>query len=151
MDAAPSPNPAPPPVTPVPPPLLAAWPRSAQLTTAFLLGVSLTLLAIQSLGYLRGGSRPTDLERDAILAYRIDLNRADRAELLQLPGVGDGLAERIQAHRREHGPFQKVDDLVSVRGIGPTTLEKLRPWVIVHTDEEDEDEDRKSTRLNSSH
>jgi competence protein ComEA len=62
---------------------------------------------------------------------RIDLNRADRAELLQLPGVGPNLAERIETYRREHGGFRSVDDLGRVRGIGPATLARLRPWVCV--------------------
>src|SRR5262249_37242161 len=61
---------------------------------------------------------------------RIDLNSATYAELILLPGVGDQLAERI-ARARAQGPFQKVDDLRQVPGIGPATLERLRPWVFV--------------------
>jgi competence protein ComEA len=61
----------------------------------------------------------------------MDLNRAGRAELLQLPGVGDGLAERIETHRRERGPFRRVDDLAAVQGVGPSTLERLRPLLYV--------------------
>jgi competence protein ComEA len=57
----------------------------------------------------------------------IDLNRADAAALEQLPGVGPVLAERIVAYRQEHGPFQAIEDLLSVSGIGERTLESLRP------------------------
>jgi competence protein ComEA len=133
-------NPAPPsppaPVVPPQPstPVVAAWPRSAQLTTAFLLGVTLTLLAGQGLGYLRWGSRPTELDRPSPVIYRVDLNRAERAELLQLPGVGDNLAARIEAYRREHGGFRTVDELTQVQGVGPATLERLRNWVDVSGD-----------------
>jgi competence protein ComEA len=118
--------------------IVAAWPRSAQLTTAFLLGVALTLLVLQVVSYTRFGSRPTQLERDGY--YRIDLNRAERAELLQLPGVGTTLADRVEEYRREHGGFRSVDELSSVRGIGPTTLERLRPLVYVRLDESAEDQ-----------
>jgi competence protein ComEA len=118
--------------------IVAAWPRSAQLTTAFLLGVALTLLVLQVVSYTRFGSRPTQLERDG--HYRIDLNRAERAELLQLPGVGTTLADRVEEYRREHGGFRSVDELSSVRGIGPTTLERLRPLVYVRLDESAEDQ-----------
>jgi competence protein ComEA len=114
-----------------------AWPRSAQLTTAFLLGLSTALLVMQVLGHLRWGARPTELDRDVGLVYRIDLNRADRAELLQLPGVGDNLAQRILDYRQEHGLFRNVNDLTSIKGIGPTTLETLRPWVKIHADAEE--------------
>src|SRR5260370_1172946 len=96
--------PAPPPVQPNPPQpvVLAAWPRSAQLALAFLLGVGLTLLLVYSGIYLGWGSRPT--ERDRITyVHRVDLNHASRAELLQLPGVGENMARRIEDYRREYG------------------------------------------------
>jgi len=113
------------------PELLQAWPRSAQWTTAFLLGVAVALLTVHSLGYLRNGSRPLDLERDAGLSYRVDLNHARRAELLQLPGIGSSMAQRIEEDRQARGAFRSVEDLTRVKGIGPATLERLRPWVVV--------------------
>jgi competence protein ComEA len=134
----------PPPAPPVLPPQLSrplapsalrdAWPRSAQWATAFLLGAALALLSIHSIGYLRGGSRPAELQRGLVLSYRVDLNRARRAELLQLPGVGDRMAERIEDYRRA-GVFRSVDELMKVRGIGSATVERLRPWVFVAAEE----------------
>jgi competence protein ComEA len=129
MDAAPSPAP------PQPPPGNGAWPRSAQLAAAFLLGGAIVLLAVHAYGHLRWGSRPTELAP----AHRIDLNRASRAELLQLPDVGPTLAERIEAYRRDNGGFRSVDELQRVNGIGPAKMAKLRPWVCVE-DAADEDE-----------
>jgi competence protein ComEA len=108
-----------------------AWPRSAQTAFAFLLGAILTLLAIHAYGYTRWGTRPTELERGVGITYRVDLNHATRAELLQLPGIGESLARRIEDYRLEHGRFQHVNDLIEVHGIGPATLERLRPWVQV--------------------
>jgi competence ComEA-like helix-hairpin-helix protein len=134
MDAPPSLPPVSGPPAAAPPAILAAWPRSAQLTTAFLLGVTATLLAGQAVRFLRWGSRPTDLERSPALTYRIDLNRADRPELLQLPGVGDAMAQRIEDYRREHGGFRNVDELMAIHGIGPATRERLRDFVEVRTE-----------------
>lgn len=119
--------------------MLTAWPRSAQLVTVFLLGVAATLLTFRVAGSLRSGSRPTELQRGAVLTYRIDLNRATRAELLQLPGVGENLAQRID-DRRQQRPFDRVEQLIEVPGIGMTTLERLRPWVCVHLEEEEDAE-----------
>jgi competence protein ComEA len=99
---------------------------------AFLLGVALTLLVVQVLGSLRVGSRPVEP------AQRINLNQAARAELLQLPGVGDGLAGRIEEYRDQHGGFRSVDELTRVHGVGRTTLERLRPWLTVEEGEEEE-------------
>jgi competence ComEA-like helix-hairpin-helix protein len=108
-----------------------AWPAPAQRVLVGLASLALVLLAFHAYGSLRWATRPTKLEPGAGLAYRIDLNRADRAELLQLPGVGPSLAERIEDYRREHGAFRNVQELRGVHGIGPTILENLRPWVSV--------------------
>ncbi|MCS7166006.1 MAG: helix-hairpin-helix domain-containing protein [Gemmatales bacterium] len=61
----------------------------------------------------------------------IDLNTATKDELLRLPGIGPVLAERILVERDSHGPFESVEDLLRVRGIGKRSLEKLRPFVRV--------------------
>ncbi|MEQ1832910.1 MAG: helix-hairpin-helix domain-containing protein [Candidatus Eisenbacteria bacterium] len=57
----------------------------------------------------------------------IELNTATASELDRLPGIGPVLAARIVEHRRRHGPFRSPDDLLSVPGIGPRLLERLRP------------------------
>jgi competence protein ComEA len=135
MQAAPSPVPTPGPAPPSPPPVLTAWPRCAQLAFAFLLGLATALVAVYAVASLRGG-RPTDLQPDG---YRIDLNRAGHAELLQLPGVGEKTAQRIEDQRQAQGGFRRVDDLSKIRGIGTATVQKLRPWVRVSEDEAEED------------
>src|SRR5262249_25778294 len=114
-----------------PPAVFTAWPRSAQLTTAFLLGLATCLLGIHTYTSSRWGGRPTELIPVESARYRIDVNRAGRAELLQIPGVGESLAQRIEDHRRDRGTFHTLDDLIEVRGIGPATLERIKPWVRV--------------------
>src|SRR5438132_6040430 len=85
--------------------VLVAWPRTAQWAMAILLVLAILLIALSSLGSMRWGTRPTRLEREAASAGRVDLNRADRAQLLQLPDVGESLAQNIEDYRRAHGPF----------------------------------------------
>ena len=63
----------------------------------------------------------------------INVNTAPVAELISLPGIGPKKAQAIILYREAHGPFQTVDDLIQVKGIGPKTLEKLRPLVTVGT------------------
>lgn len=62
---------------------------------------------------------------------RVDLNRAGRAELEDLPGVGPVLAGRILELRRRRGRFDRLEDLLAVPGIGPARLEDLRPRATV--------------------
>jgi competence protein ComEA len=59
-------------------------------------------------------------------ADRIDLNRASVAELMRLPGVGQKKAQAIVSHRAK-APFQRPDDVVQVKGLGPAWLAKVRP------------------------
>ena len=62
---------------------------------------------------------------------RIDVNTATEEELQAVPGIGETLAKRIVEFREEHGPFEKVDDLLNVRGIGVASLDKLRPFLSI--------------------
>lgn len=62
---------------------------------------------------------------------RVNVNRASLEELQTLPGVGPVLAERIVSHRDSHGPFQVVEDLLDVPGIGEGRLADLRDRIDV--------------------
>jgi competence protein ComEA len=154
MDAAPPtdasspPVPAPAPSPPVPallsvrwpskqwfPTVSAVWPRSAQLATAFLLGLAVALLGIQLWSMSRWSTRPLELERAKGISYRIDLNTAQREQLVQVPGIGERTAEKIEAYRQEHGPLRSKEDLTQIHGIGPAKLEKVKDWVTVRSEQ----------------
>jgi competence protein ComEA len=111
------------------------WTRPAQVTTAVLLCLALGLLAWHAYGSHRIACRPATLEPGGTLDLRIDLNRADHAQLLQLPGVGEALVKRIEEYRRERKGFRSVDELRKVGGIGPALLERMRPYLYVEVDE----------------
>ena len=61
----------------------------------------------------------------------IDLNTADQAALETIPGIGPVTATAILQHRIEIGTFETIEQLLDVSGIGPATLEALRPYVTV--------------------
>lgn len=61
----------------------------------------------------------------------LNINTAAAEELQTLPNIGARMAERIIDHRTQHGNFTSVDALQNVKGIGPKTIEKLRPFVDV--------------------
>lgn len=62
-------------------------------------------------------------------ASLIDLNRASAAELEELPGIGKTIAERIVARRSEAGPYQSVEDLREVTGVGEKLYSQIAPLV----------------------
>jgi len=69
-------------------------------------------------------------DRQAPTTNPIDLNTASAETLQSLPGIGEKLAQDILQFRQQT-PFQTVDDVTKVRGIGPKRLEAIRPFVTV--------------------
>jgi competence protein ComEA len=63
--------------------------------------------------------------------HPINLNTATATELTQLPKIGAKAAERIVAYRKQHGGFQRTEDLMSVKGIGEKSFLKLKPYLTV--------------------
>lgn len=61
---------------------------------------------------------------------KININQASVAELQQLHGIGQKKAEAIVAYRQQHGPFQQIEDLEKVKGIGPALLNKNRARMV---------------------
>ena len=62
-------------------------------------------------------------------AATVDLNSADQTALETVPGLGPVKAGAIIAYRTEIGGFDSIDQLLEVSGIGPATLESIRPFV----------------------
>ncbi len=68
------------------------------------------------------GSRSSGLDR-------INLNTASAAELETLPGIGPTLAQRILDYRQAHGPFETIEQVMDVPGIGPATFEQIKDLI----------------------
>jgi competence protein ComEA len=99
------------------------------------IGVATALTAMVAWWLLCGGwsNRLVEIDRAEPLEvqFEVDLNTAEAPELMQLPGVGPILAQRILESRKTAGPFAGVEDLRRVRGIGPKTFERIRPYLRV--------------------
>lgn len=64
-----------------------------------------------------------------VAGARVSLSSATAEQLDALPGIGPVTADAIIAHRTAHGGFQRVEDLLDVRGIGEKTLADLRDLI----------------------
>ncbi len=76
-----------------------------------------------------GPDGPVDGWRGLLLGVPLDLDRATLEDLDALPGVGPATAGRILELRDRLGAPLQPDDLLAVRGIGPRTLDRLRPYL----------------------
>ncbi|WP_404310971.1 ComEA family DNA-binding protein [Neorhodopirellula lusitana] len=72
----------------------------------------------------------TDSTETAEIArsIRINLNTASESELTLLPGFGDKLVRDVIAYRNAHGDFHTWADVEAISGMGPLTIEAIRPW-----------------------
>jgi competence protein ComEA len=96
--------------------------------------VMLSLAGMAAYYVVQGGFRGSLIEIDRAspleARFRVDLNQAEWPELSQLPEVGETLARRIVESRSVNGPFKDNDDLQRVRGIGPRTMERIKPYLL---------------------
>jgi competence protein ComEA len=100
--------------------------------------VGVLLLGLVILGAFRLGdyfTGRTIVEYDELsrreIRFVVDLNRADATELAKLPVIGPAIARRIVEYRDHYGAFRTIDELGDVTGIGPKTLEAIRPHVLI--------------------
>jgi competence protein ComEA len=101
--------------------------RRFQLVTALALVIALSGVAAAPVV-----AAPSSAPKAAASETRpIDINTADSAAFESVPGIGKSLSQRILAFREKNGPFQNVDDLLKVQGIGEKSIQKLRPYLMV--------------------
>jgi len=62
---------------------------------------------------------------------KINLNTATLEELTKLKRIGPAYAQRIIDYRANYGPFEKIEDLMKVKGIGPKTFDANKDIITV--------------------
>ncbi|MBA7672906.1 ComE operon protein 1 [subsurface metagenome] len=64
-------------------------------------------------------------------AEKVNLNTATLEELMTLERIGPKYAQRIIDYRVTHGPFEKIEDIMKVKGIGPKTFDANKDVITV--------------------
>lgn len=78
------------------------------------------------------GPRRSLTGRERLLAgLPIDVNTATPEDLASVPGLSARLAVAVVADRARNGPYESVDDLIRVSGIGPARLTRARPFLAI--------------------
>ena len=61
----------------------------------------------------------------------VNINTADEKELMSLPGIGQGRAAAIIEHRQREGNFEKIEDIMKVKGIKTGIFSKINNLICV--------------------
>ncbi len=96
--------------------------RNAARSFALALGLVALLASASS----AAGEEPAPAKKSVV-----NVNQASADELARLPRVGPSLAGKIVAHREQHGPFKRAQDLMEVKGIGEKMFAILQPYLAV--------------------
>lgn len=73
------------------------------------------------------------LDSDTVtVVFPININTADASTLQALTGIGPAISARIVEYRLEYGEFRDIEELTDVSGIGPVTMERVRPFITVN-------------------
>ncbi len=68
----------------------------------------------------------------AFAAKEVDINHADSVTIAEsLDGIGESKAQAIVDYRKKHGPFDSLQDLAAVKGVGEKTLEKNAKYIVI--------------------
>ncbi len=112
--------------------------RADQACAGAIVGLSLLVMAAYWItqGGHRGGLIEIDRAEPLIIDFKLDINAAGEAELSLLPGIGPIMARKIIDSREADGPFFALDDLQRIKGIGPKTVDRIRPYLLPVPDRE---------------
>ena len=62
---------------------------------------------------------------------KVNLNTADEEQLMTLTGIGESRAADIIRYRQEHGPFERIEDIMNVSGIKEGAFQKIKDSITV--------------------
>jgi competence protein ComEA len=92
--------------------------------------VTLICLSL-ALAPLSAAAQQSKASPKAASTEKVNLNTATVEQLQTLPGVGPAIAKRILDHRAKNGKFNKVEEIINVKGIGEKKFQKMKDRLVV--------------------
>lgn len=88
-------------------------------------------LADQQNALRDGAYTDSQIDSSGEQTQKIDINTADKEQLMTLSGIGEAKAESIIRYRAEHGNFAQIEDITNVDGIGESLFQKIKEYIYV--------------------
>jgi competence ComEA-like helix-hairpin-helix protein len=70
-------------------------------------------------------------DKNITTGNKLDINTATKVQLMELPGIGEVIADRIITFRTVNGPFSAIDQLIDVEGIGEVKLRQIETYICI--------------------
>ena len=86
---------------------------------------------------MTGRDDPDSRYIELIPGQQVDINRADKRSLQQLPGIGDVLSNNIIDYREQSGPFESIEDIMLVDGIDSENFGQIKDIISIGDENED--------------
>ena len=105
------------------------------ITVSFMLGIAVGRITISD-------PIPENQVQDGLLTTQplnatvsgdgiLNINLANKDDLVLLPGIGEVLAQAIIDYRTNNGPFSSIDELLNISGIGNKKLDGIKEYITV--------------------
>ncbi|MDQ1354305.1 MAG: competence protein ComEA [Acidobacteriota bacterium] len=89
------------------------------------------LLVVSFLMVLGGSAYAQEKQSGDANAVKVNINTAGKEQLMDLPRIGEKIAERIIEYREKNGKFKRPEDIMKVKGIGEKTFKKFEKRIVI--------------------
>jgi comEA protein len=96
--------------------------------------VSVTFVLLVVIGFvmvLGGSAYAQEKQSGDANAVKVNINTAGKEQLMDLPRIGEKIAERIIEYREKNGKFKRPEDIMKVKGIGEKTFKKFEKRLVI--------------------
>ncbi len=99
--------------------------KRMSVVLALLVSLSLVLTPVSTF------AQQSKASPKATATEKVNLNTATLDQLQTLPGVGPAVAKRILEHRTKVGKFNKIEEILNVKGIGEKRFQRMKDRLVV--------------------
>lgn len=93
--------------------------------------VQLAWILILCIGLVLAPAAAMAQKSKAASTDKVNINTATAEQLQTLPGIGPSLAKTIIEHRTKSGKFNRIEELINVKGIGEKKFQKMKDRLVV--------------------
>jgi competence protein ComEA len=89
------------------------------------------LVVVGFLTVMSGSGYAQEKQAGDANAVKVNINTAGKEQLMDLPRVGEKIAQRIIEYREKNGKFKRPEDIMKVKGIGEKTFQKFEKRLVI--------------------